>query len=191
MTDLQLLKSIIEAALFAAEHPLTIDNLLALFPPAEQPERATIRQLLEELQNDYAQRGIELVQIAKAYRFQTKLHLAPWVKRLWNERTLRYTRALLETLAIIAYRQPITRTEIENIRGISVSTDILKKLQDYNWIRVLAHRDTPGHPALYGTTREFLQHFNLQSLNDLPTLLELREMGTLTESQPNLPTEDS
>ena len=191
--DNKLLKSIIEAALFAAEHPLTMENLLDLFPDGEQPQRSRVHHLLEELQQDYAERGIELVNIAKTYRFQTKIHLAPWLKRLWNERHPRYSRALLETLAIIAYRQPITRTEIEAIRGISVSSEIIKKLQDYNWIRVLAHRDTPGHPALYGTTREFLQHFNLKSLNDLPTLLELREGGIQMElfQQVELPAEES
>lgn len=192
MIDDKLVKLIIEAALFAAEHPLTIENLLALFPLEEQPHRSQIHQLLEELQKDYAERGIELVQLAKTYRFQTKLHLAPWLKRLWSERTPRYSRALLETLAIIAYRQPITRTEIEAIRGISVSTEIVKKLQDYNWIRILAHRETPGHPALYGTTREFLQYFNLKSLNDLPTLLELREVGVQMELfQPDPNTDES
>jgi segregation and condensation protein B len=172
----QFLKSIIEAALFAAGKPLTIDHFLDLFAETERPERSLIRAMLRELGEDYAERGIELVQVASGYRFQTKQNLTPWLKRLQPERTPRYSRALLETIAIIAYRQPITRGEIETIRGISVSTDLIKKLQDYNWIRVLAHRDTPGRPALYGTTREFLNYFNLKTLNDLPPLAELKEI---------------
>jgi len=175
MTD-QSLKSIIEAALFTAGKPLMIDHFLDLFAETERPERSLIRTMLRELSEDYAERGIELVQVASGYRFQTKQNLTPWLKRLQPERTPRYSRALLETIAIIAYRQPITRSEIETIRGISVSTDLIKRLQDYNWIRVLAHRDTPGRPALYGTTRGFLNYFNLKNLNDLPPLTELKEM---------------
>ena len=176
MTDVPI-KSIIEAALFVANKPLTIDHLLELFAEDKQPERSVIRISLRELRNDYAERGIELAQIASGYRFQTKAELTPWVRHLWATRPPRYSRALLETIAIIAYRQPITRSEIESIRGISVSTDLMKRLQDYNWIRILAHRDTPGRPALYGTTREFLNHFNLKNLNGLPTLAELKDMG--------------
>ena len=176
MTELPI-KSIIEATLFVAEKPLTIDHFLEIFSEEKQPERSVIRATLRELRDDYAERGVELVQIASGYRFQTKPDLTPWIKRLWATRPPRYSRALLETIAIIAYRQPITRGEIETIRGISVSTDLIKRLQDYNWIRILAHRKTPGRPALYGTTREFLNHFNLKSLNDLPTLAELQEMG--------------
>jgi len=166
-------KSIIEAALFIATKPLTIDNLLKLFPELEQPERSVIRSCLKQLVEDYTDRSIELVEVASGYRFQTKATLNSWLQRLQAERAPRYSRALLETLAIIAYRQPITRGEIESIRGISVSTDIIKKLQDYNWIRVLAHRETPGRPALYGTTRDFLNYFSLKNLNDLPALSEL------------------
>ncbi len=175
MTE-QEIKSIIEAALFAAGKPLSIDHFLDLFTEAEQPERSVLRAKLRELREDYAERGIELVQIASGYRFQTKQNLTPWLKRLQPERSPRYSRALLETIAIIAYRQPITRSEIETIRGISVSTDIVKRLQDYNWIRILAHRDTPGRPALYGTTRAFLDYFNIKNLNELPPLVELQEM---------------
>jgi len=175
MTD-QSIKSIIEAALFTAGKPLMIDHFLDLFAEAERPERSLLRATLRELSEDYAERGIELVEVASGYRFQTKQNLTPWLKRLQPERTPRYSRALLETIAIIAYRQPITRSEIETIRGISVSTDLIKRLQDYNWIRVLAHRETPGRPALYGTTRGFLNYFNLKNLNDLPPLIELKEM---------------
>ncbi len=167
------LKSIIEAALFASSKPLTLKHFLALFSEPERPKRHLIQAILEELHDDYAERGIELVEVASGYRFQSKKSLLPWLKGLQTERAPRYSRALLETLAIIAYRQPITRGEIEAIRGISVSTDIVKKLQDYKWIRILAHRETAGRPALYGTTKAFLDHFNLQNLNDLPELSEM------------------
>jgi len=176
MTD-QPLKKIIEAALFVAGKPLTIDHFLDLFAEESSPERSGVRTVLRELQEDYAERGVELVQVSGGYRFQTKADLIPWLKHLQPERSPRYSRAVLETMAIIAYRQPITRREIESIRGISVSTDIIKRLQDYNWIRVLAHRDTPGRPALYGTTRAFLDYFNLKNLSDLPPLMELRQIG--------------
>jgi segregation and condensation protein B len=173
-------KAIIEAALLVADKPLTLDQLQSLFtPPAESLPRPTLRTLLAELSTDCAQRGIELVETANGYRFQVKADLVPWIKRLWTTAPPRYSRALLETLAIIAYRQPITRAEIETIRGISVSTEIIKKLQDYQWIRILAHRDTPGRPALYGTTRQFLDHFNLKTLDDLPTLTQLVTMDSL------------
>ena len=170
------LKFILEAALFAADKPLNLDHLVDLFTGPEQPERSLIRAALRELRDDYTERGIELMQVASGYRFQTQESLIPWLKRLQPERAPRYSRALLETLAIIAYRQPITRSEIEKIRGISVSTDLVKRLLDYNWIRILAHRDSPGRPALYGTTRTFLDYFNLKNLSDLPTLIELQEM---------------
>jgi segregation and condensation protein B len=173
----QPLKNIIEAALFAAGKPLTIDNFLDLFAEESSPERSGVRTVLRELQEDYAERGVELVEVSGGYRFQTKSDLTPWLKHLQPERSPRYSRAVLETMAIIAYRQPITRREIESIRGISVSTDMMKRLQDYNWIRILAHRDTPGRPALYGTTRAFLDYFNLKNLSDLPPLMELRQIG--------------
>jgi segregation and condensation protein B len=171
------LKAIIEAALLVADKPLTLDQLQSLFTsPAESPTRPLLRTLLAELSTDCSQRGIELVETANGYRFQVRADLVPWIKRLWTTAPPRYSRALLETLAIIAYRQPITRTEIEAIRGISVNTEIIKKLQDYQWIRILAYRDTPGRPALYGTTRQFLEHFNLKNLDDLPTLTQLVAM---------------
>ncbi len=173
--DTQTFKQIIEAALFIAGKPLTMDHFMELFPD-ESPKRSDIRSILKELQDEYAEKGIELVQVATGYRFQTKSHLIPWLKNLQPERSPRYSRAILEVMAIIAYRQPITRREIESIRGISVSTDIVKRLQDYNWIRILAHRDTPGRPALYGTTRNFLAYFNLKQLSDLPPLIELQEI---------------
>ncbi len=180
MTD-KPLKNIIEAALFAAGKPLTIDHFIDLFEEDSSPERSEVRTVLRELQEDYAERGVELIEVSGGYRFQTKADLSPWLKHLQPERSPRYSRAVLETMAIIAYRQPITRREIESIRGISVSTDIMKRLQDYNWIRILAHRDTPGRPALYGTTRAFLDYFNLKNLSDLPPLMELRQIGASGE----------
>jgi segregation and condensation protein B len=174
------LKAIIEAALFAAEQPLTIDHLLILFPEEERPPRNAIRSALKELVQEYAQRGIELKEIASGWRFQVRAEFAPWISRLWQKRPIRYSRALMETLALIAYRQPITRAEIEAIRGVSVNTQILRTLQDYEWIRVLAHKETSGRPALYGTTRTFLDHFNLKSLNELPSLAQLQEMPNLS-----------
>jgi len=176
MTEQQL-KNIIEAALFAASRPLTIDHFLSLFPDNEKPERSEIRACLKILKQE--QRGIELTQVASGYRYQVKTELTPWVKQLYPKRQPRQSRALMEILAIIAYRQPITRSEIESIRGVSVSTQIMKSLLDYQWVRVLAHKDTPGRPALYGTTRHFLDHFNLKNLNDLPSLNQLKDMDEL------------
>jgi segregation and condensation protein B len=180
MTEQQL-QNIIEAALFAANRPLTIDHFLSLFPETEQPERSAIRASLKTLREETQHRGVELVQVASGYRFQVKPELTQWVKRLYPKRPPRQSRALMETLAIIAYRQPITRSEIESIRGVSVSTQIMKTLLDYQWVRVLAHKDTPGRPALYGTTRHFLDHFNLKNLNDLPSLNQLKDMEELDE----------
>lgn len=179
LDDLQL-KAIIEAALLVADKPLTLEQLQSIFTsPTEPPTRPILRTLLAELSTDCTQRGIELVETASGYRFQVKADLIPWIKRLWTTAPPRYSRTLLETLAIIAYRQPITRTEIEAIRGISVSTEVIKKLHDYQWIRILAYRETPGRPALYGTTRQFLDHFGLKNLDDLPTLTQLVAMTPL------------
>ena len=186
INDPKQLKPIIEAALFAAEKPLALEHLLALFPEDTQPPRRLLRTILAELQENYQQdRGIELVEVASGYRFQVKQNIAPWLKRLWSKRSPRHSRALLETVAIIAYRQPITRSEIEEIRGISVNSSIIKTLLDYRWIRILAYRDSPGRPGLYGTTRLFLDYFNLKSLDELPSLPELQAMENL-----HVPTED-
>jgi segregation and condensation protein B len=169
------LKQIIEGALLAAGGPLTPDQLLGLFGEEERPDRDQVLETLASLEADYAERGIELVQVAGGYRVQVRREVAPWVGRLWEEKPVRYSRALLETLALIAYRQPITRGEIEDIRGVSVSTSIVKTLAEREWIRVVGHRDVPGRPALYATTRKFLDYFGLRSLNDLPTLAEIRD----------------
>ncbi len=175
-------KAVVEAALFAANEPLSINRLQHLFEGDAGelvPDDATLASLLAELQSDYAERGVELVAVASGWRFQTRADWAPWVSRLWEERPQRYSRALLETLAVIAYRQPITRGDIEDIRGVSVSTPIMKTLQEREWVRVVGHRDVPGRPALYATTRAFLDHFNLTSLDDLPSLAELRDLDEI------------
>lgn len=180
----QQLKNIIEAALLAADHPLNIDQLAALFNPTqpdeeEPPTRDELRQALDTLQQECDTRGVELKEVSSGYRFQVKQALAPWISRLWEERAPRYSRALLETLALIAYRQPITRAEIEDIRGVAVSSNIIKTLQEREWIRVLGHREVPGRPALYGTNRQFLDFFNLKGLGDLPTLAEINSLEDL------------
>ena len=175
------LKKIIEAALMVADEPLSLDRLEALFDLGlgEVPGRDAVRAAVESLQQDYAGHGIELKQVASGYRFQARAEYAPWVNRLWEERAPRYSRALLETLAIVAYRQPITRGEIEDIRGVSLAPSILKTLTEREWVRVAGYRDVPGRPAVYTTTREFLDYFNLKSLSDLPELTELRDIDDI------------
>lgn len=173
------LKNIIEAALLAAGQPLTVEKLQALFPEGSQPTREEIRAALDQLEADYAGRGLELKQIDRAYRVQTREKYASWIGRLVEERPARYSRALLETLAIIAYRQPVTRGDIEDIRGVSVTTEIIKTLLGREWIRELGKREVPGRPVLYGTTRAFLEHFNLNRLEDLPPLAELRDVSEI------------
>ncbi|KAA6184723.1 SMC-Scp complex subunit ScpB [Thiohalocapsa marina] len=168
-------KQVVEGALMAAGGPLTLDQLLGLYPEDQRPARADIEAAVAALTDDYAGRGIELVQVAGGWRIQVRPSVAPWVARLWEEKPARYSRALLETLALIAYRQPITRGEIEDIRGVSVSTQIVKTLTERDWVRVVGHRDVPGRPALYATTRRFLDYFGLRSLNDLPPLAEIRD----------------
>lgn len=173
------LKNIVEAALLAAGRPLTLDHLGDLFDEADVPSRQALRDALGLLAADYAGRGIELQEVGSGYRIQSRADLAAWVSRLWDERPTRYSRALLETLALIAYRQPITRAEIEDIRGVSVSSSIMRTLLEREWVRVIGHRDVPGRPGMYGTTRAFLDYFNLQSLDDLPTLAEIRDLDTI------------
>ena len=169
------LKQIVEGALHAAGGPLTLDHFLGLFADEERPPRDDVISALASLERDYTGRGVELAQVAGGYRVQVRQSVAPWVSRLWEEKPARYSRALLETLALIAYRQPITRGEIEDIRGVAVSTNIIRTLSEREWIRVVGHRDVPGRPALFATTRKFLDYFGLRSLNDLPTLAEIRD----------------
>ena len=173
------LKHILEAALLAAGQPLSPAQLAALFNDEERPPTGEISRALEQLGNDCARRGVELVKVASGFRLQVRQELNEWVSRLWKERPPRYSRALLETIALIAYRQPITRGEIESVRGVSVSTNIIRTLQEREWIRVVGHRDVPGKPALFGTTHTFLDSFGLQNLDDLPTLAEIRDMENL------------
>lgn len=176
-----LLKQIVEGALLAAGGPLVIEQLQGLFPDEMRPEHEEVQAAIDGLRQDYRHRGIEIAEVAGGFRIQVSARIAPWVARLWDERPPRYSRALLETLALIAYRQPVTRGEIEEIRGVAVSTQIVKTLTEREWVRVVGHRDVPGRPALYATTRKFLDYFGLRSLNDLPTLAELRDPDGLLD----------
>ena len=173
------LKQIIEAALLAFGEPLNHAQIAGLFEESSQVANADISKALDELAEDCAERGIELKQVASGYRLQVKQSLQQWITRLWTERPQRYSRAMLETLSLIAYRQPITRGEIESVRGVSLSSNIIRTMQEREWIRVVGHRDVPGKPALFGTTRAFLDHFDLKSLDDLPTLSEIRDLDSL------------
>ncbi|TXK59671.1 SMC-Scp complex subunit ScpB [Alkalisalibacterium limincola] len=182
--DMPLLKRIVEAALLAASQPMGTKQLAELFPEGEAPSHQILQQALESLAGDCEGRGVELVEVASGYRYQVRGEVYPWVSRLWTERQTRYGRAVLETLALIAYRQPITRGEIESVRGVAVSTNIIRTLEERDWIRVVGHRDVPGKPALLGTTRGFLDYFGLKSLDQLPPLAELRDIPDL---EPELP----
>ena len=179
MNDGTSLKTIVEAALLAAGRPLDVDALAALFDEGAQPDAATLRDALEELARDYDGRGIEVREVSSGWRIQVRASFSPWVSRLWEEKPGRYSRALMETLAIIAYRQPITRGEIEDIRGVAVSTNIVKTLLEREWVRVVGQRDVPGRPSLYATTRQFLDYFGLRSLEDLPPLAEIRDLVSI------------
>lgn len=173
-------KQIIEAALMAADTALNIDRLMQLFELDDQkPTREQIKEAIKTLQDECEGRGIELKRVASGYRYQTLSDVQPWVARLWQEKPPRYSRALLETLSLIVYRQPITRGEIEEVRGVSVSSHIIKTLLEREWIRVLGHKEVPGRPALYGSTKQFLDYFNLKSLNELPSLAELTDLDQM------------
>jgi segregation and condensation protein B len=175
----QPIKHILEAALLAADEPLSVSQMKALFEESAQPATGDIGRALEQLAADCADRGVELREVASGFRLQVKPQLQEWVARLWTERPARYSRALMETLALIAYRQPITRGEIESVRGVSLSSNIIRTLQEREWIRIVGHRDVPGKPALFGTTKAFLDYFDLKTLDELPTLAELRDMEAL------------
>ena len=170
------LKSIVEALLLAADRALSVDEIRSVFDEADRPGRDDLKQALADIAADCEHRGVELKEVASGYRLQVRQELAGWVNRLWEEKPPRYTRALLETLALIAYRQPATRGDIEDVRGVSVSTGIIRTLLDREWIRISGHRETPGRPELFVTTRRFLDHFNLKSLADLPPLSEIKEL---------------
>jgi segregation and condensation protein B len=173
------LKSILEAVLLAAGEPLNLAALSAVFSEEERPSDTELCKALEQLEEDYAERGLELKEVASGFRIQAREEVNTWVARLWEERPQRYSRALLETLALIAYRQPITRGDIEEVRGVSVRSNIIRTLQEREWIRVVGHRDVPGKPALFGTTKAFLDYFNLGSLDDLPSLAEIKDMDSI------------
>ncbi|HAO31711.1 MAG TPA: SMC-Scp complex subunit ScpB [Candidatus Competibacter sp.] len=173
------LKAIVEALLLAAAEPLSLERLLGVFPEAQRPDRETLRRALSELAAACEGRGVELVEVASGFRLQVPEAFAPWVARLWEERTAHYSRALLETLALIAYRQPITRGEIEAVRGVSLSGGIMKTLQERGWIKVIGHREVPGRPALYATTDGFLDYFSLKSLSELPPLAAARDLDAV------------
>jgi segregation and condensation protein B len=170
------LKPIIEGALLAASQPLSVAQLSELFVEEDDVDRAQIAMALEQLAEACEGRGVELKEVASGFRYQVRQDVHPWVSRMWSEKPSRYSRALLETLALIAYRQPITRPEIEQIRGVVVSSNIIKTMEEREWIRVVGHRDVPGKPALFGTTRAFLDYFNLKSLDELPSLAEIRDL---------------
>jgi segregation and condensation protein B len=170
------LKRIVEAALLASTHPLSLPQIAALFGETGQPAHDDLARALAELADDCAARGIELKEVASGFRYQVRQDVQPWVARLWTERQTKYSRALLETLSLIAYRQPITRGEIEQIRGVAVSTNIVKTLEEREWIRVVGYRDVPGKPELFGTTKHFLDYFSLKSLDELPPLAEIRDV---------------
>jgi segregation and condensation protein B len=172
-------KNVVEAALLAAGRPLDVEQLKELFDDLARPESADVRAVLKALAADYEGRGIELKEVASGFRIQVRDAVSREVSRLWQERPQRYSRALLETLALIAYRQPITRGEIEDVRGVQVNPNIIRTLLERNWVRVIGHRDVPGRPELLATTREFLDYFGLKTLDDLPTLSQLRDVETL------------
>ena len=174
--ELNKLKQIIEAVLMASGEVLSIERLQLLFDDYDQPKSPQIKQALESLMEDFSGRGIELVEVASGYRLQVRKEVASWVTRLWDEKPQRYSRALLETMSLIAYRQPITRGDIEDVRGVAVSSNIIRTLLEREWIRVVGHRDVPGRPSLYATTKEFLDYFSLKSLDELPSLDEIRDI---------------
>jgi len=174
------IQKIVEGALLAADKPLSVDRILGIFGEEEAPPRTVIEHVLSRIELASEGRGFELRRVASGFRFQVREELSPWVGRLWEEKPQRYSRALLETLALIAYRQPITRGDIEEVRGVTVSTGIIRTLMDREWIRVVGYRDVPGRPAMYATTRRFLDYFNLQSLDELPPLSEVRDLDTIS-----------
>ena len=178
-------KMIIEGLLLASARPLSLNEIAQVFDENERPEKKELRKIIETIETDCSDRGFELQEVASGYRFQVKQELSAWVGKLWDERPPRYTRALLEILALIAYKQPITRGDIEEIRGVSVSPNIIRTLIDREWVRVVGHRDVPGRPAMFATTKVFLDYFNLKSLQDLPPLSEIKELDN-SDSEANL-----
>ncbi len=188
MSDLDnKLKMVVEGLLLAAGRPLTIDNIASVFDKQERPDRQELKAVMQVISEECNDRGFELTEVASGYRFQVKQELSEWIGRLWEEKSPRYTRALLETLSLIVYRQPITRGDIEEIRGVGVSPNIIRTLLDREWVRVVGHRDVPGRPAMFATTKKFLDYFNLKSLQELPPLAEIKDLG---KSEQELDLED-
>lgn len=177
--SLEKLKNIVEAIIFASKKTVSVDKIANLFPPEELPDKSLLRDAIEILMQDYQSRGVELVEVSSGFRFQAAQNVAPLVARLWDEKPQKYSRALLETLVLIAYKQPITRGEIEEIRGVSVSSQIMRTLIEREWVRIIGHRDAPGKPAMYATTRQFLDYFSLKNLDELPTLDEIRDLDVI------------
>ena len=177
--DSNLIKNIIESALLTADKPLSIDKLCKIFLDKDRPDRIVIKNIILDLGVEYKNRGIEIKEVSSGFRVQVKKDIVSWLKPLWEERSPRYSRALLETLALIAYRQPITRGEIEEVRGVALSSNIIRTLFDRGWIRSLGYKDVPGKPSLLGTTNEFLDYFNLKKLDELPPLSEIKEIDDL------------
>jgi segregation and condensation protein B len=174
------LKNIIEAALLAAESPLTVDQMMRMFEETpEPPGKDDVKKVIEAIDQECADKGYELKQVASGYRFQTDPEIQPWLSRLRVERPPRYSRAFLETLSLIVYRQPITRAEIEDVRGVSISSSIFKVLLEREWIKIVGYKELPGKPAMYGTTRKFLDYFNIKSLSELPPLAEIRDIDDM------------
>jgi segregation and condensation protein B len=184
------LKNVVEAALLAAARPVPVSELLQIFDEQSRPSAKEMRAILESLSADYEGRGVAIRETANGFRFQVRSEFAQEVSRLWPDRPRKYSRALLETIALIAYRQPITRAEIENVRGVAVNPEIVKTLMERNWVRVVGHRDVPGHPELLGTTTEFLDYFSLKSIEDLPPLAELKSLTDLNLQLPLSGTSD-
>lgn len=179
--SLTFVQQVVEGALLASQRPLSVDQLQGCFHEDEQPPKTVIEHVLSQIDLACEGRGFELRRVASGYRFQVREEVTPWVTRLWEEKPQKYSRALLETLALIAYRQPITRGDIEEIRGVSVSSGIIRTLLDREWVRVVGHRDVPGRPAMYATTKSFLDYFNLQSLEQLPPLSEVRDLESISQ----------
>jgi segregation and condensation protein B len=182
MMDIDRIKKIVEAALLCADEPLTVDALERLFE-ADECDRTTLKAVLDALADDCRGRGIELKRVASGHRYQVRQEFAPWMSRLWEDRPPRYSRALLETLALIAYKQPVTRGDIEQVRGVAVNSNMVRTLLERDWIRVVGYREVPGRPAMYGTTKAFLDYFNLKSLDQLPSLPEIRALIEPVEAE--------
>ena len=188
----QELKNIIEAAILVADDPLSIKQMAELFPGNAKPDKKEIQDAIDQLADDCSSRGIELKKVGNGFRFQSKQQYAPWLRKLYERKPPRYSRAVLETLSIIAYKQPVTRGDIEDVRGVSVSTEIMRTLLARGWVKEVGFKAVPGRPALYATTKEFLDYFNLKSIRELPTLQERREPEEIArDNQIQLPLEQS